>query len=99
MDSLEWLQKWYSKQCDGDWEHTYGMSIKTLDNPGWELTINLEETSLEQIGFKPVKVEDSECNWIACRVDSKKFLGYGGPENLGDLIDTFRRWVELTETV
>jgi hypothetical protein len=31
---LPWLQGWYATQCDGDWEHEYGVSIETLDNPG-----------------------------------------------------------------
>ena len=25
MGTLEWLQKWYLEQCDGDWEHGYGV--------------------------------------------------------------------------
>lgn len=32
---FEWLQKWYKSQCDGDWEHEYGIKIETVDNPGW----------------------------------------------------------------
>jgi hypothetical protein len=33
-DLLKRLQDWYVSQCDGGWEHTYGISIDTLDNPG-----------------------------------------------------------------
>ena len=29
MDPLKRLQDWYISQCDGDWEHTYGISIAT----------------------------------------------------------------------
>ena len=29
------LQKWYKSQCNGDWEHSFGIKIETLDNPGW----------------------------------------------------------------
>ncbi|MGK7942612.1 MAG: Imm53 family immunity protein [Crocosphaera sp.] len=25
-----WLQDWYTSQCNGEWEHTYGIDIKTL---------------------------------------------------------------------
>ncbi|MFE2849501.1 Imm53 family immunity protein, partial [Streptomyces scopuliridis] len=32
---LDWLQNWYTQQCDGDWEHEWGVKIATLDNPGW----------------------------------------------------------------
>ena len=44
MKELEWLEQWYEKTCDGDWEHIYGISIDTLDNPGWRVRIDLRET-------------------------------------------------------
>ena len=31
---LEWLMNWYESNCDGDWEHSYGVKIESLDNPG-----------------------------------------------------------------
>ncbi len=34
MDTLNWIQSWYYENCDGDWEHSYGMRIDTVDNPG-----------------------------------------------------------------
>jgi hypothetical protein len=34
-DLISWLQRWYTAQCDGGWEHHYGITIGTLDNPGW----------------------------------------------------------------
>lgn len=33
-DVLERLERWYAAQCNGDWEHTYGVKIGYLDNPG-----------------------------------------------------------------
>jgi len=47
MKALSLLEKWYSAQCDGDWEHQYGVSIGTLDNPGWTLEIDLRGTDSE----------------------------------------------------
>ena len=35
---------WYLSQCNGDWEHAYGVKIDTLDNPGW--TLEVEDTVL-----------------------------------------------------
>lgn len=43
---LEWLQDWYLQQCDGEWEHFYGVKIETLDNPGWYIEIDLNDTTL-----------------------------------------------------
>lgn len=39
MDVFQWLQEWYIQNCDGDWEHCYGIKIGTLDNPGWSIDI------------------------------------------------------------
>ncbi|KAA2301834.1 rhodanese-related sulfurtransferase, partial [Clostridioides difficile] len=25
MDTLKWIQSWYYENCDGDWEHSYGV--------------------------------------------------------------------------
>jgi hypothetical protein len=30
---LERLERWYAAQCNGDWKHTYGITLETLDNP------------------------------------------------------------------
>ena len=46
---LIWLQNWYDKQCDGDWEHTYGIQIGTMDNPGWSVKISLIHSGLVPI--------------------------------------------------
>ena len=45
---VEWLEKWYKKQCDGDWEHMFGVQIYTLDNPGWRVKIDIADTELEE---------------------------------------------------
>jgi hypothetical protein len=47
MSSLDFLQRWYAEQCDGKWEHSYGVRIETLDNPGWQITVDLNGTGLE----------------------------------------------------
>ena len=35
MDALNWINGWFQSNCDGDWEHGFGITIETLDNPGW----------------------------------------------------------------
>ncbi|MFJ5673999.1 Imm53 family immunity protein [Streptomyces sp. NPDC093097] len=39
LDPLSSLTAWYTCQCDGDWEHEYGIRIETLGNPGWSVEI------------------------------------------------------------
>jgi len=44
QSSLTWLQGCYMSNCNGDWEHLYGVRIETLDNPGWTLRVELAGT-------------------------------------------------------
>jgi hypothetical protein len=99
MSTLEELQKWYMAQCDGDWEHAYGVKIITLDNPGWSITIDLEGTALEGLGFERISVERSEADWLVCRVEQERFLADGGPENLDEMLTVFLVWVEQPRAV
>ena len=91
---LEYLQRWYIDQCNGDWEHEYGIKIDTIDNPGWSLVIDLFDTSLEDKFFNRVRRDITENNWVHCWVSDSKFQGAGGPLNLVDLIRIFVKWVD-----
>lgn len=88
------IQAWFSEQCDGDWEHASGITITTLDNPGWSLVVDLEGTSLAGRTFNPIKVERSEEDWFTCRREGTSFRGWGGPANLEDLLRVFAEWCE-----
>ena len=50
-----WLQNWYYSQCNGDWEHGKSIYFSTLDNPGWSISINLENTELQDKEFQKVR--------------------------------------------
>ena|ERR1700722_9749179 len=71
-DELSWLQQWYLEQCDGEWEHAFGVSIDTIDNLGWSVTICVEGTELASALFEPVKKAVSENNWVHCHVTERK---------------------------
>lgn len=88
------LQAWYAQQCDGDWEHEYGIKVDTIDNPGWSLQIDLIDTPLEGKAFARIKQDITENNWVHCWVSENKFQAGGGPQNLDDLIRIFIEWVE-----
>lgn len=91
-DELEELQQWYVSQCDGGWEHTYGVSIGTLDNPGWHVEIDIAETVLETRIFRAVTDLAPELDWIDCRIVEGQFRGAGGPSTLGRILRTFLDW-------
>ena len=92
MRELADLQTWYASNCDGDWEHSFGVTIGTLDNPGWSVTIDLEETNLEDKSFESFEKEDSEEQWIHCSVKDRKFLGAGDETRLEEILRIFLDW-------
>ena len=86
------LEEWFLGNCDGDWEHCMGITIETLDNPGWAVKIYLIGTALEERRFEKIEVEHDESNWIYCRVEQGFFKGFGGPQNLRDILSIFLEW-------
>lgn len=94
MQPLERLQVWYQGQCNGDWEHTYGIKIDTLDNPGWTVQISLQETYLEAESFEDVEINRTSNSWIFARVTEKIFKISCGPRNLDEALSIFCNWAE-----
>jgi hypothetical protein len=93
---LGWLQRWYESHCDGDWEHSAGVRLTTLDNPGWRLTIDLEGTALEGQALAWVKVETSDTDWLHYRAEANRFEAAGGARNLTAMLRAFRDWAETS---
>ena len=100
---LPWLMQWYLHQCNGDWEHAYGVQIRNLDNPGWTLKIELSDTALEHRPFTRVEygepADDLEewkrtGSWWVADVKGVCFDGACGPLDLEALINVFRNWAE-----
>ena len=97
MNDIQWLENWYRSQCDGDWEHCYGVRISTLDNPGWAVQINLNETPLFGEPFDTINIDNGDDDWIICRIRDGYFEGNGDPDKLEKIISIFRHWVEDIE--
>lgn len=92
MDELHRLQAWYSSQCDGDWEHEFGIRIETLDNPGWSVEIDLADTEPEGVSYAEVKDLASEREWVHTRVEGTIFHGSAGPAMLTVVLRQFLDW-------
>lgn len=92
IDDFTWLQRWYKSNCNGDWEHSNGIEIGTLDNPGWYVNIDLTDTDLENKSFDKIKIDRNELNWIMCSVEDNIFKAFGGPLNLSEIIEIFKSW-------
>ena len=97
QEELAWLQEWYRRQCNGQWELARGIRLDTLDKPGWSVEIDLYGTALENRTLAMVSRQDSETEWIRCWTADGQFRAFGGPRDLGRIVRVFREWVE-TET-
>jgi hypothetical protein len=94
MTTLEKIQNWYKSQCNEDWEHSFGVNITSLDNPGWLIEIDLKDTEVEGKEFTVIENLAHKTDWIHCSVENNKFKGAGGPDKLEEILLIFLKWVE-----
>jgi hypothetical protein len=92
------LEEWYLQRCDGEWEHSYGIKIDTLDNPGWTIKIDLKETKQQDAILKRVAIHRTEHDWIEYWVDYKQFNIACGPKNFSEATEIFVEWFDSVET-
>ena len=99
----DWLLRWYASQCDGDWEHCYGIKINSVEGPAWQVLIELEETELESTIFTTVERDANASDWLRCKVEEagsagpyRVFKGSGDPSKLIDILKAFRTWASGT---
>jgi len=96
--TLQRLCAWYRSQCDGEWEHFWGVKIGTLDNPGWSVAINLQGTPLEGVPFDECKEHyEHDTEWIRCWRDGQTFQIACGPERLAAALQVFLDWSDSIE--
>ena len=89
METLARVQQWYEEQCDGDWEHRYGVSIESLDNPGWQMKIDLHGTSLAERDLARIEDHRGQRDWLVCWVEDAQFRAACGPRNLDEALAAF----------
>jgi len=95
MNELRRLQSWYTSMCNGDWEHTYGLSISNIDNPGWAFDVDLADSYLFNANFPTQQAQrEDENDWYVCEKKAGKFVGRGGPLNLEEILRVFLDWAE-----
>lgn len=106
-DALARLMRWYESQCDGEWEHEFGLKIESMDDPGWWVRIDLAYTGISRSDIRERIEHRAENDWIECRAepgcvftsdaqDCGHFVGMGGPHNLGEIIEYFLQLVPRT---
>jgi len=92
--TLKWIEDWYKSNCDGDWEHGYGIKIETLDNPGWLIHIDLIKTSFGNNDLDISSAKKDENNWYWWKIENNVFIAAGDPNKLSFLLELFRKFVE-----
>ncbi len=91
-EDLTWLLHWFATQCNGDWEHEFGIHITTLNPPGWHVTISLIDTELEDMDFEGIAIKRSETDWLFCFIKEGNFEGSCGLFNLPEVLKAFKDW-------
>lgn len=91
---LKWLDSWYKSNCDGDWEHYYGIKIVTVDNPGWSLTIDLKNSNADLSEINWRLIEFTSVAWVGFEIMDDVFRCSSIPNNLELLIFIFKTLVE-----
>jgi hypothetical protein len=92
---LDEICNWYRAQCDGDWEHCYGIVIESLDNPGWWVRIDLQETILQDVVFDRIQTgNNGDDSWIICEKKGTQFHGVGDPNRLHEILSIFLAWAK-----
>jgi hypothetical protein len=96
--TLERLEHWYHSQCNGEWEHTYGVTIGTLDNPGWSLCVDLAGTALEDHAFEEYRENfDDPRSWMIYQKINGTFAANGGPAMLDRMLGKFLEWADTVD--
>ena len=100
VDEFAWLEEWYRSRCDGTWEHQHGVSIRSCDNPGWWVQIDVDKENFPTTTDMVLKTDGdppSEANgllggpsWLLCQIKGGKFDAAGDPTRLREIIRCFR---------
>lgn len=93
-DYLEFLASWYSAHCDGEWEHEFGLRIETVDNPGWNLQVDLVGTEMEGRVARSSRRDSEGGSWVIVASDGSLFEASCDPMSLRLAVQAFKEFVE-----
>ncbi|WP_282178447.1 immunity 53 family protein [Maribacter stanieri] len=97
MDILDWIQDWFKDNCDGDWEHGEVIQITTIDNPGWEVEIDISNTSIASMNLDWILNETSKQDWYGVKIADQKFTAAGDIGKLKFLLGLFKEMIDKIE--
>ncbi len=89
------IQQWYKSNCDGDWEHTYGIDIMFVDSKSWKISIDLAQTVYEDLSL-PTRIENrSTYDWFEYQVSNATFTANCGCLSLAETLNAFCSLVKI----
>jgi len=97
MEILEWIQDWFKENADGEWEKGDAIQITTLDNPGWDVEIDISKTSIANLEIKWVLNENGRQDWYGVKISNKRFRAAGDAGKLIFLLNLFKEMIEKIE--
>ncbi|MDI7164983.1 Imm53 family immunity protein [Leptospira santarosai] len=96
---FSWLMEWYQSQCDGDWEHEYGIEINTNGDRGWQVKIEVNFTELDGVVINHTLIQQGLNDWYFFSLKDGKFLAEGDPKKLSIILEKFKEiWVTYVES-
>jgi hypothetical protein len=90
LNAIEVLSEWYISHCDGIWEHGGGLSIESIDNPGWSVKLMGED---DRKGADIQYNIESDIDWFDVRASSEEFIANGDSTKLAMLLDMAVAWI------
>lgn len=97
MEILEWIQDWFIQNCDGEWEHSDGIQITSIDTPGWDVEIDISNTSIANIHVPWILNETNTQDWYGVKIGNQKFNASGDPGKLIYLLGLFKEMIQKIE--
>ncbi|EQA62949.1 Imm53 family immunity protein [Leptospira alexanderi] len=95
---FSWLMKWYESQCDGDWEHEYGIDINTKQDRGWQVKIEVNFTELDGVAIDHSLIQKGAGDWYSFSLKDGKFLAEGDPKKLRTILEKFKEiWMTYVD--
>ncbi|SIT29716.1 Imm53 family immunity protein [Achromobacter sp. MFA1 R4] len=91
---IETLQNWYTNKCDDVWEHSFGIEITNIDNPGWKVKIT---GTTSHIPFN-INIERCETDWVIVNASDTVFEAFGGAANLSEILSLAVEWIKEEKT-
>jgi len=94
-NTLQEISEWYHAQCDGDWEHEYGIKIETTANGGWLVRCDLEFTELGHLELPIIEKRKNDDDWSTIKIMNKQFIGSGDFQKLEFLLSELLKFIKL----